>query len=72
MNVWSIVDKMFESTVGEGDRVSLGETTLEEGTGGVWGRQTLMARGKGPTAPGHQGLPPQTPPPLSSRVPSPN
>ena len=39
---------MFESTLGEGDRVSLRETTLEEETGGVWGRQTLEARGRGP------------------------
>ena len=30
-------DRVFESTLGEGDRVSLEETTLEEGIGGVWG-----------------------------------
>ena len=35
---------MFESTLGEGDRVSFRETILEEETGGVWGRQTLEAR----------------------------
>ena len=29
--------RVFESNLSEGDRVSLGETTLEEGTGGVWG-----------------------------------
>ena len=34
-HVWSIGDRVFESTLGEGDRVSLGETTLEEETGGV-------------------------------------
>ena len=39
---------MFESSLDEGDRMILGETTPEDGTGGVWGRQTLEARGRGP------------------------
>ena len=42
---WSSGDSVFESTLGEGDRVSLRETTLEEETRGVWGGQTLEARG---------------------------
>ena len=54
-HVWSSGDRVFESTLGEGDRVSLRETTLEEETGGVWGRQTLEARGRGPL----RGLPPR-------------
>ena len=35
-HVWSIGDRVFVLTLGEGDRVSLGDTTLEEETGGVW------------------------------------
>ena len=31
-----------------GERVSLAETTLKEDTVGVWGKQTLEARGRGP------------------------
>ena len=50
-------DRVFESTLGEGDRVSLEETTLEEGTGGVWGRQTLETRCRGPV---QTHLPPLT------------
>ena len=74
--MWSFGDRVFESTLGEGDRVSLGQTTLEEEIGEVWEIQTLEARGRGPPSPfggpGLQGLPPQTPLPPSSRVASPN
>ena len=37
---------MFESTLGEEDRVSGGDNP-RGGDGGVWGRQTLEARGRG-------------------------
>ena len=37
-------DRVVESTLGERDMVSFGETTLEEGAGGVWGRQTLECK----------------------------
>ena len=52
-------------TLSEGGRVSLGETTLEEGTGGVLGRQTMEARWRGPLCP---PPPPGGPLPLASRV----
>ena len=48
MHVWSIGDRVFESTLGEGDRVSLGQTTLEEGTGGVWGDKPWKSGKGGP------------------------
>ena len=35
--MWSFGDRVFESTLGKEDRVSLEETTLEEGTRGVGG-----------------------------------
>ena len=70
-------DRVFESTLGEGDRVSLGQTTLEEGTG-EFGEENPGGQGapKGPSCPPnspchpHQGLT-QTPcPQYQHSVPS--
>ena len=68
VHVWFIGDRMFESILGEGDRVSLGETTLEEETGGVGGRQTLEAIGRVSFWP----APPLTPPLSPYWAPSPS
>ena len=39
MRDYIYINRVFESTLDEEDRVSFEKPTLEEGTVGVWGRQ---------------------------------
>ena len=38
-HAWSIRDRVFLSIIGERNWVSLGDMTLDKGTGGVWGNK---------------------------------